>query len=163
MLLNLFKNRILYCTLKELAGHLIQAAFVGQRAPSPIRLLRHSIDGDNKTSIKHKTSTIQHIQDERQKDGHHCLLWRYIRLKSAINFPRLSHVLPPPISHGEPCWTLELTTNRNNSKGTAANSLVDVFNRIIEKKNCRLNYIIPISDNGGSSSELIRFIGGPSE
>ncbi|KAK1780828.1 hypothetical protein QBC45DRAFT_407630 [Copromyces sp. CBS 386.78] len=48
------------------------------------------------------------------------------------------------------------------SGGTAANSLVDVFNRIIEKKNCQLNYIIPISDNGGSSSELIRFIGGPS-
>ncbi|KAJ4395115.1 hypothetical protein N0V85_006675, partial [Neurospora sp. IMI 360204] len=48
------------------------------------------------------------------------------------------------------------------SGGTAANSLVDVFNRIIGKKNCQLNYIIPISDNGGSSSELIRFIGGPS-
>ncbi|KAK3500181.1 UPF0052-domain-containing protein [Neurospora hispaniola] len=48
------------------------------------------------------------------------------------------------------------------SGGTAANSLVDVFNGIIEKKNCQLNYIIPISDNGGSSSELIRFIGGPS-
>ncbi|KAB5525726.1 hypothetical protein GE09DRAFT_1152391 [Coniochaeta sp. 2T2.1] len=46
--------------------------------------------------------------------------------------------------------------------GTAANSLVDVFNKIIEKRKCKLNYIIPISDNGGSSSELIRFIGGPS-
>ncbi|KAK3326391.1 hypothetical protein B0H66DRAFT_530398 [Apodospora peruviana] len=48
------------------------------------------------------------------------------------------------------------------SGGTAANKLVDVFNRIIEKKACHLNYVIPISDNGGSSSELIRFIGGPS-
>ncbi|KAL1836524.1 hypothetical protein VTJ49DRAFT_5050 [Mycothermus thermophilus] len=48
------------------------------------------------------------------------------------------------------------------SGGTAANSLVDVFNRIVEKRKCRLNYVIPISDNGGSSSELIRFIGGPS-
>jgi Uncharacterised protein family UPF0052. len=47
--------------------------------------------------------------------------------------------------------------------GTAANSLVDVFNRIAEKRRCKLNYVIPISDNGGSSSELIRFIGGPSE
>jgi hypothetical protein len=41
--------------------------------------------------------------------------------------------------------------------------LVDVFNGIIEKKKCKLNYVIPISDNGGSSSELIRFVGGPSE
>ncbi len=48
------------------------------------------------------------------------------------------------------------------SPGTAANSLVDVFNKIVEKRRCQLNYVIPISDNGGSSSELIRFIGGPS-
>ena len=47
--------------------------------------------------------------------------------------------------------------------GTAANSLVDVFNKIVEKRKCQLNYVIPISDNGGSSSELIRFVGGPSE
>ena len=47
--------------------------------------------------------------------------------------------------------------------GTAANSLVSVFNRIIERKGRQLNYVIPISDNGGSSSELIRVIGGPSE
>ncbi|KAK3897031.1 hypothetical protein C8A05DRAFT_39420, partial [Staphylotrichum tortipilum] len=48
------------------------------------------------------------------------------------------------------------------SGGTAANSLVDVFQRIADKRQCHLNYVIPISDNGGSSSELIRFIGGPS-
>ncbi|KAH6840751.1 hypothetical protein B0I37DRAFT_357606 [Chaetomium sp. MPI-CAGE-AT-0009] len=48
------------------------------------------------------------------------------------------------------------------SGGTAANSLVDVFNKIVEKRRCQLNYVIPISDNGGSSSELIRFVGGPS-
>lgn len=48
-------------------------------------------------------------------------------------------------------------------QGTAANSLVDVFNRIAEKGRRQLNYVIPISDNGGSSSELIRFIGGPSK
>ncbi|KAL9603049.1 MAG: hypothetical protein Q9219_001413 [cf. Caloplaca sp. 3 TL-2023] len=47
------------------------------------------------------------------------------------------------------------------SGGTAANSLVDVFNDLIEKNNCTLSYIIPISDNGGSSSELIRVFGGP--
>lgn len=46
--------------------------------------------------------------------------------------------------------------------GTAANFLVDVFDRIITKRNCSLHYIIPISDNGGSSSELIRVFGGPS-
>jgi 2-phospho-L-lactate transferase CofD len=30
-----------------------------------------------------------------------------------------------------------------------------------ENRNCSLSYIIPISDNGGSSSELIRIFGGP--
>lgn len=47
------------------------------------------------------------------------------------------------------------------SGGSAANHLVDVFNHVIEAKDCRLSYVIPISDNGGSSSELIRFFGGP--
>ena len=47
------------------------------------------------------------------------------------------------------------------SGGTAANSLVDVFNELAEKRQCSLSYIIPISDNGGSSSELIRVFGGP--
>ncbi|KAL9106138.1 MAG: hypothetical protein Q9227_008786 [Pyrenula ochraceoflavens] len=47
------------------------------------------------------------------------------------------------------------------SGGSAANSLVDVFDAIRENKSCLLSYIIPISDNGGSSSELIRFLGGP--
>ncbi|KLU86512.1 hypothetical protein MAPG_05524 [Magnaporthiopsis poae ATCC 64411] len=48
------------------------------------------------------------------------------------------------------------------SGGTAANFLVDVFNIIIQKRGCPLSYVIPISDNGGSSSELIRVFGGPS-
>lgn len=47
------------------------------------------------------------------------------------------------------------------SGGSAANNLVDVFNAVRESKNCLLSYIIPISDNGGSSSELIRIFGGP--
>ncbi len=47
------------------------------------------------------------------------------------------------------------------SGGSAANSLVDVFNEVIENNNCSLSYVIPISDNGGSSSELIRVFGGP--
>ncbi|ORY59642.1 uncharacterized protein BCR38DRAFT_445099 [Pseudomassariella vexata] len=45
--------------------------------------------------------------------------------------------------------------------GTATNSLVDIFNELRESRNCSLSYIIPISDNGGSSSELIRVLGGP--
>ncbi|KUI59607.1 hypothetical protein VP1G_06854 [Cytospora mali] len=48
------------------------------------------------------------------------------------------------------------------SGGTAANFLVDVFDQIITRRKCPLRYIIPISDNGGSSSELIRVFGGPS-
>ncbi|KAI1463849.1 UPF0052-domain-containing protein [Daldinia caldariorum] len=45
--------------------------------------------------------------------------------------------------------------------GTATNSLVDVFENIRQSRNCWLSYVIPISDNGGSSSELIRVFGGP--
>lgn len=47
------------------------------------------------------------------------------------------------------------------SGGSAANSLVDVFDSIRKNRNCILSYIIPMSDNGGSSSELIRIFGGP--
>lgn len=47
------------------------------------------------------------------------------------------------------------------SGGSAANNLVDVFERVRESKGCLLNYVIPISDNGGSTSELIRVFGGP--
>lgn len=47
------------------------------------------------------------------------------------------------------------------SGGSAANSLVDVFNEVIDNNSCTLSYVIPISDNGGSSSELIRVFGGP--
>ncbi|KAH6680815.1 hypothetical protein B0J14DRAFT_579420 [Halenospora varia] len=47
------------------------------------------------------------------------------------------------------------------SGGSAANNLVDVFGKVADDKGCSLSYIIPISDNGGSSSELIRVFGGP--
>ncbi|KAL9046514.1 MAG: hypothetical protein Q9214_000662 [Letrouitia sp. 1 TL-2023] len=47
------------------------------------------------------------------------------------------------------------------SGGSAANSLVDVFDEVIVQNGWSLSYIIPISDNGGSSSELIRVFGGP--
>ncbi|KAI1266927.1 UPF0052-domain-containing protein [Xylariaceae sp. FL1019] len=45
--------------------------------------------------------------------------------------------------------------------GTATNSLVDIFEKLRDHRRCKLSYIIPISDNGGSSSELIRVFGGP--
>lgn len=47
------------------------------------------------------------------------------------------------------------------SGGSAANSLVDAFNTVRASKQCLLSYVIPISDNGGSTSELIRIFGGP--
>ena len=47
------------------------------------------------------------------------------------------------------------------SGGSAANALVEVFEAVRKSKDCPLSYIIPISDNGGSSSELIRVFGGP--
>ena len=47
------------------------------------------------------------------------------------------------------------------SGGSAANHLVDVFSSVAANKDAPLQYVIPISDNGGSSSELIRFFGGP--
>lgn len=59
---------------------------------------------------------------------------------------------------------METTPNRGIvviSGGSAANNLVDVFDALRESKDCLLSYIIPISDNGGSSSELIRIFGGP--
>ncbi|GIZ46516.1 hypothetical protein CKM354_000964200 [Cercospora kikuchii] len=47
------------------------------------------------------------------------------------------------------------------SGGSAANNLVDVFNHVREANDTALSYVIPISDNGGSSSEIIRVFGGP--
>ena len=47
------------------------------------------------------------------------------------------------------------------SGGTAANSLVDVFEHVRAANKCTLSYVIPISDNGGSTSEVIRVFGGP--
>lgn len=47
------------------------------------------------------------------------------------------------------------------SGGSAANNVVDVFEGVREANDCKLSYVIPISDNGGSSSEIIRVFGGP--
>lgn len=61
--------------------------------------------------------------------------------------------LPDPIPRGRGIVVF--------SGGSAANNLVDVFNEIASNRKASLSYIIPISDNGGSSSELIRVFGGP--
>ena len=71
--------------------------------------------------------------------------------------------------HGDNSTPVSLTTNGTLrtkgivvfSGGSAANNLVDVFKKVREDKRCPLSYVIPISDNGGSSSELIRVFGGP--
>jgi hypothetical protein len=47
------------------------------------------------------------------------------------------------------------------SGGSAANNLVDVFEEVRQANHCNLSYVIPISDNGGSTSEIIRVFGGP--
>ncbi|KAF4511505.1 hypothetical protein G6O67_003293 [Ophiocordyceps sinensis] len=47
------------------------------------------------------------------------------------------------------------------SGGSAANSLVDVFERVRDASRATLSYVLPISDNGGSTSEIIRVFGGP--
>ncbi|KAK5989847.1 hypothetical protein PT974_08109 [Cladobotryum mycophilum] len=56
-------------------------------------------------------------------------------------------------------------TGRNGivvfSGGSATNSLVDVFEGVREANQATLSYVIPISDNGGSTSEIIRVFGGP--
>ena len=45
--------------------------------------------------------------------------------------------------------------------GSAANCLVNVFDELAEKNRVSFSHVIPISDNGGSSSELLRCFGGP--
>lgn len=47
------------------------------------------------------------------------------------------------------------------SGGSAANNLVDIFADMARKRSCGLSYVIPISDNGGSTSEIVRVFGGP--
>lgn len=68
-----------------------------------------------------------------------------------------------PLQDGETSQVKPLTSRKLVvfSGGSAANNLVDVFNEAIDNHVCSLTYIIPISDNGGSSSELIRVFGGP--
>lgn len=45
--------------------------------------------------------------------------------------------------------------------GSAANCLVNVFDELARRNRVSLSHVIPISDNGGSSSELMRCFGGP--
>lgn len=67
-------------------------------------------------------------------------------------------ILRVPISSGMMIVSKDIVVF---SGGSAANSLVDVFKEIADKRQSTLSYVIPISDNGGSSSELIRVFGGP--
>lgn len=48
------------------------------------------------------------------------------------------------------------------SGGTATNSIRDVFQKLAtnQNRNGTITYILPISDNGGSTSEIIRVLGG---
>ncbi|KAF4999492.1 hypothetical protein FGRMN_2421 [Fusarium graminum] len=67
-------------------------------------------------------------------------------------------ITPSPNSAAPPTTTTGIVVF---SGGSAANNLVDVFESVREANQCSLSYVIPISDNGGSSSEIIRVFGGP--
>jgi 2-phospho-L-lactate transferase/gluconeogenesis factor (CofD/UPF0052 family) len=82
--------------------------------------------------------------------------------------------LPVPVSDGflslnsAPAPRRPLSPNPSShggivvfSGGSAANNLVDVFEHVRQANQCTLSYVIPISDNGGSTSEIIRVFGGP--
>ncbi|QLL32100.1 hypothetical protein HG536_0C02690 [Torulaspora globosa] len=47
------------------------------------------------------------------------------------------------------------------SGGTATNSLTSCFSQLSVEQQCELTYVLPISDNGGSTSEILRVFGGP--
>ncbi|KKF96797.1 hypothetical protein CFO_g868 [Ceratocystis platani] len=69
--------------------------------------------------------------------------------KTASSLPQQQLNLPPP------------TGIVIFSGGSAANTLVDVFEDVRQANKAALTYVLPISDNGGSSSEIIRVFGGP--
>lgn len=73
------------------------------------------------------------------------------RIKSSSNSSSGTRTPLPPSRNGIVVF----------SGGSAANNLVDLFNQVREANNTTLSYVVPISDNGGSSSELIRVFGGP--
>ncbi|SMN22196.1 similar to Saccharomyces cerevisiae YNL011C Putative protein of unknown function [Maudiozyma saulgeensis] len=47
------------------------------------------------------------------------------------------------------------------SGGTATNSLTPCFTNIANIAGSEVTYVLPISDNGGSTSEILRILGGP--
>lgn len=47
------------------------------------------------------------------------------------------------------------------SGGSAANNLIDVFKNLCKDRKRALDFVLPISDNGGSTSEILRVFGGP--
>lgn len=77
----------------------------------------------------------------------------------------------PPVAPSSPAAARQPVTPNSASStrsaivvfsgGSAANSLVDVFEQVRAANQTALSYVIPISDNGGSTSEIIRVFGGP--
>jgi len=47
------------------------------------------------------------------------------------------------------------------SGGSAANNLIEVFTSLCQNNRRGLDFVLPISDNGGSTSEILRVFGGP--
>ncbi|GAB7345632.1 hypothetical protein MBLNU457_3927t1 [Dothideomycetes sp. NU457] len=76
---------------------------------------------------------------------------------------RSASLKPPPLSRSE-SHNSRVNGSRGIvvfSGGSAANNLVDVFGDLASQQEASLSYVMPISDNGGSTSELIRVFGGP--
>lgn len=80
----------------------------------------------------------------------------------SLHIPRDSSPIPAPSPRLQQGSN---TSSRDHvlvfSGGSAANNLVDVFERVRAANQTSLSYVIPISDNGGSTSEIIRVFGGP--
>ncbi|KAL9082987.1 MAG: hypothetical protein Q9159_006046 [Coniocarpon cinnabarinum] len=98
--------------------------------------------------------------------------WQRLRITINLCLPQRNKNLTPQASSENQPSTIrssslvDATSMSNNnvvvfSGGSAANSLTDVFDHLMQTKQCGLSYVIPISDNGGSTSELIRVFGGP--
>lgn len=47
------------------------------------------------------------------------------------------------------------------SGGTASNALTSCFAKLSQDQDQEVTYVLPISDNGGSTSEILRVVGGP--
>ncbi|EGW30124.1 uncharacterized protein SPAPADRAFT_158592 [Spathaspora passalidarum NRRL Y-27907] len=81
-----------------------------------------------------------------------------------IDFPRLEYLIQTKTPNASVHLHKTPSTDMINRKitilsgGTATNELVSLFKNLCPND---ISYILPISDNGGSTSEIIRIIGGP--